>query len=297
MTAKWIRVSKSFRCPQCKRPDWCSVCPELNLVLCMRITSDRPSKNAMGGYLHRLDAEAKPPVHIAPAPPAPLIDAEGMIRQWEEETDPTRLYDFAGSLGVTYDSLRNLQCCRSRSHHAWAFPMKDGSGKTIGIRLRYDDGAKRAVRGSRSGLFIPITPAQSMCWLAEGPTDCAALLSLGLFAIGRPSCSGGTHQIWMALRERLCRRAVIVADNDQDKHRPDGESYNPGIDGATRLANELDIPSCVLITPAKDVREFVRLGGTAALLQSTLNSLVWNQPRTATTTIDHQLNNMAPSVL
>lgn len=276
---KWIHVKKSFLCPVCGKDDWCSVCPELQLVHCMRIGSDRPSKNVMGGWIHPLDSKVKRPVHVAPAAPEPTIDAAGILESWSYNTNPSLLDSFALELGVTSESLIRLGCCRSDSHHAWAFPMRDGSSQIIGIRLRYDSGDKRSVKGSRSGLFIPISPPQHTCYVTEGPTDCAAALSLGLFSIGRPSCSGGTVQLWAALKERRVRRVVIIADNDPDKYRPDGGRYNPGVDGAERLAVDLDVPTCILIPPAKDIREFVRLGGTTDLLDSMMKSLIWNQPK------------------
>lgn len=274
MRVEWVRVTKQEPCKICAHGDWCTRSDRG--ACCMRIQSSIPLKN--GGWLHLSDEKKKEIVRSAP-PPEPTIDAAGMISDWDRQTNPIQLSDFASSLGVTYDSLRNLQCCRSKSHHAWAFPMRDGASQIIGIRLRYDDGQKRAVKGSRSGIFIPMIPSQHTCWIAEGPTDCAALLSIGLFSIGRPSCSGGNHQLWIALKERRIRKAVIVSDNDQDKHRPDGERYNPGVDGANRLADEMCVETCVIIPPAKDIREYVTLGGTSELLESIVSSTVWNKPK------------------
>ena len=34
--------------------------------------------------------------------------------------------------------------------------------------------------------------------------------------------------------------------------------------------------SCVYVPPAKDLREFVRLGGTRAMIENTLNNTIWN---------------------
>lgn len=61
------------------------------------------------------------------------------------------------------------------------------------------------------------------------------------------------------------REAVILADNDK-----------PGIDGAERL--ELPCISTILLTPAKDIREFTALGGTRAQLESSLRGVIWKQP-------------------
>lgn len=272
---KWTRVTRLNPCLVCKHGDWCTF-SELGSC-CMRIQSSKPLRN--GGWLHRFDSKAPRPVHYAPAAPSPMIDARGILERWSINTDPSLLDSFAKELGVTSESLIRLGCCRSQSHRAWAFPMRDGSSQIVGIRLRYDSGEKRSVKGSHSGLFIPVCPPQHTCYITEGPTDCAAALSLGLFSIGRPSCSGGTNQLWIALKERRVRKVVILADNDPDKYRPDGERYNPGLDGAVRLASELDVMTCILIPPAKDIREFVRLGGDANLLNSMIQSLIWNQPK------------------
>lgn len=274
----WQRVTMQFPCLVCEHPDWCTR-SEIGSC-CMRVSSPRPMKN--GGWLHRLDAESKPPIHYTPAAPVPTIDATAILETWSYNTSPSQLDSFANELGVTSEALIRLGCCRSDSHRAWAFPMRDGASQIVGIRLRYDNGEKRAVRGSRSGLFIPVSPPQHTAWIAEGPTDCAAILSLGLFSIGRPSCSGGNVQLRMALKERRISKAVVIADNDPDKYRPDGERYNPGLDGAKRLAEELDCPTCILIPPTKDARQFVQCGGSADLLQSMLKSLIWNQPRPKT---------------
>lgn len=123
----------------------------------MRVSSAKPMKN--GGFLHRVAGETKPSTtsRFEPQPQMPErpIDAEKMIDEFAGKTSPVQIEAFARELGVTIDSLLCLGCCRSLSHHAWAFPMRDGASKIIGIRLRHDDGQKRSVKGSRSGLFIP----------------------------------------------------------------------------------------------------------------------------------------------
>lgn len=245
----------------------------------MRITSSKPLRN--GGWLHSAESKAKHTVHYSPMPQPP-IDAATILASWALNAKPSQLDAFATELGVTAESLVALGCCRSLTHRAWAFPMRDGTSKIVGIRLRYDNGEKRAVKGSRSGLFIPMIPPRSTCFICEGPTDCAAALSIGIFAIGRPACAGGTVQLWAALKERRVLRVVILADNDQDKYRPNGERYNPGIDGAIRLATDLGLPTCLLVPPAKDTREFVKFGGTKEVLYSMVQSVVWNRPQNAT---------------
>lgn len=274
MNHKWFRVKKGEPCPICKHTDWCTV-SEIG-VCCMRIQSKRSLGN--GGWLHVVGEKPIKPLPKKEAPKV-KIDCEAMLETWGEQTSQSQISDFAQSLGVTPESLIRLGCCRSPSHQAWAFPMRDGSSRIIGIRLRFDNGDKRAVTGSQSGLFIPMSEPQSPCFICEGPTDTAAALSMGIFTIGRPSCSGGTAQLYHAIKERKIMRVVIVSDNDQDKTRPDGERYNPGFDGASRLADELNVATCIYVPPCKDIRELLNLGGTKSFIESSLNSLVWNQPK------------------
>ena len=180
--------------------------------------------------------------------------------------DPARIIGLAGQLGVAAWSLVALGACWSETHGAWAFPMSDERGEVIGIRLRYENGIKRAVLGSRNGLFIPEMEPERRLFVCEGPSDCAACLSLGIWAVGRPSCSACGPMLAEFIVRNKVREAVILADSDR-----------PGIDGADRL--ELPCRSTVLLPPAaKDVRESVALGCTRELLESNLRGQVWKQP-------------------
>ena len=120
--------------------------------------------------------------------------------------------------------------------------MRDERMAIVGIRLRNAYGEKWAVTGGRNALFVPSAPVQKRCYICEGPTDTAALLSLGLFAIGRPSCNEGAAMLAALLPRLGVREAVIAGDHDQDKTRPDGSTYNPGVDGSVRLSDKLPVP-------------------------------------------------------
>jgi len=241
----------------------------------MRLSSDRPLKN--GGYLHPLNAQ---PVRLAqPEPPRPTIDAERLMRGWWSKT-ASALYDaLAASLGVSVAALRSIRAAWAPEHSAWAFPMRNGAQQIVGIRLRGLDGHKWSVRGGHEGVFLPRLNPEPTVWICEGPTDCAALLTLGKFAIGRPSCSGGIAHLAAVVARLRIRRAVIIADNDDDKTMPNGKCWNPGLDGAQRLAEEIGVPCCVVVAPCKDAREFLLQGGTSVLLDSLVQSQVWQQPK------------------
>jgi len=145
--------------------------------------------------------------------------------------------------------------------------MRDGYGNIIGIRLRSDTGAKWAVAGSHQGIFLPNRPAERTAVVCEGPTDTAAALSLGLWAVGRASCSAGLSDVPKVFKRLRIRRAVIISDNDI-----------PGLNGAAMLGRHLGIPYCTLVLPTKDLRKFVLAGGTAQMLENLINDTVWENP-------------------
>jgi hypothetical protein len=260
----WLRVTRRRPCGVCGKPDWCTVNPALNLTHCMRVESERPSKNSMGGWLHRTDDFVPPRPSVPPPRPSsePAPDFTSTWRRWFDRTEAYHLDGFAMSLGVDTDALRSLGC--AWSGRAWAFPMRDEAGRVVGIRLRGDDGRKWAVTGSKAGLFYPTPPPNSeTVYVVEGPTDAAAALTLGLNAVGRASCMGGEGMLSDFCRRQKVRRAVVVADADEAGRR-----------GAERLVGMLRLPACVWTPPCKDLREFVRAGGTAALIQCAVKDLL-----------------------
>lgn len=266
MHARWARVTRSNPCPVCRKPDWCGVSADGALACCMRIESPRPARN--GGWLHRIGEPAATPCPVPPVPdPQPTIDSAALIARWHRETPPQRVIDLAGKLGVDSYSLAALRACWASPHNAWAFPMRDGQGGMVGVRLRNDAGKKWAVRGSRSGIFVPVgvTP-QDVALICEGPTDTAAALSIGYWAIGRPSCNQGAREIHATLVRAGVKRMVIVGDNDK-----------PGIQGAQRVASEIPMPAKMWLPPCKDIRAFVQAGGTRQLIDSGLRNQAWKR--------------------
>jgi len=198
--------------------------------------------------------------------PQSSIDFVPMFEKWERETDYHFRDGFAMALGVDSAALQAVGC--AWNGEAWAFPMKDDQKRTIGIRLRAMDGHKWAVTGSRQGLFIPTDYPycidDSTMYICEGPTDLAAAMTIGLYAIGRPACLGQEQMIASYVRSKRPRRVVLIADND-----------TPGFTGAKKLQAELKMRSCIYLPPTKDVREFVMRGGDANMVESSIRDLVW----------------------
>lgn len=229
---------------------------------CMRVRSDKPAKS--GGWMHRIGESPRCSIRPPPKWQPPTINATKMMRDWVAATSTAALAGFAAFLGVSAASLVAVGAAWAPPHAAWAFPMCDGYGNVIGIRLRNERG-KFAVRGSRQGIFLTAVPAQKTLFVCEGPTDTAAALDLGFFAVGRPNCSCGGVEIRIYARRHECASAVIVSDNDK-----------PGLDGARKVGAELRMPSAIYVPPAKDLREFCRLGGTRNMIENTLKATVWN---------------------
>jgi hypothetical protein len=258
----FTRVAKNQPCPICKHGDWCRVFAD-GWVECMRVQSDKPAKS--GGWMHwQRQLSPLPLPRRTPALPQPTtINATRMMREWRAATSPPELDNFASSLGVSASSLTAVGAAWAAPHAAWAFPMCDGYGNVVGIRLRNERG-KFAVRGSKQGIFLASVPAQKTLFVCEGPTDTAAAVDLGLFAVGRPNCCCGGPEIKVYARRLDVARVVVISDNDK-----------PGLDGARKVGGELKLPFAIYVPPAKDVREFVRLGGTRAMIENTLKGTLW----------------------
>lgn len=254
---EWIRVSKGCPCPICGKEDWCGLSADGEAVCCMRV--EAPKRAGNGGYIHRLGgsvATALPKRTRKPRiEPKPGFDQ--LASEYQAAVTAEALAKHALKLGVSVESLSRLGI--GWDGEAWTFPMVDATGRVVGIRRRFDDGRKLSVRGGHEGLFVPSgLSTTGTLYVAEGPTDVAALLTLGLNAIGRPNCRGAVE-----LCRELCRGRVVVIVADADK---------PGREGAQTLAAELATvaESVRVVEPpsgTKDIRAWVQAGATAAEVQ------------------------------
>jgi hypothetical protein len=201
--------------------------------------------------------------------PEPTLDCVPMLLRWYNATTHAQRQALATKLGVSPLALLALGASWAPEHNAWAFPMKDAEGRIIGIRLRRENGFKFAVEGSHGGLIYEREiPHKDKVWICEGPTDTAAAMSLGLPAIGRPSCNACEDMTLALLKRIQAKRAVLVTDND-----------TPGIAGAEKLQARMPIPSLVWIPPAKDIRAFVQAGGTAEMIHALTDAMTWRFPQ------------------
>ena len=226
---KWLRTNLRRKCPICGKPDWCLIHPEGTAVICMRTQSPSRKEMADGtqGWIHDITGKSQPRGY-APEEFAITLNVAAIMDRYQKQTHIVELERTACELGVRPEAVVQMEMAWCAKSRAWAFPMRDGKDRLIGIRLRTSEGKKFAIRGSRSGIFIPRDlTGDGPLLIVEGPTDTAAALTLGYDAIGRPSCSGGGPYILTFLRQ-LRREVVIFADIDQ-----------AGRDGAVRLADQI----------------------------------------------------------
>ncbi|MBN2448003.1 MAG: hypothetical protein JXO22_14830, partial [Phycisphaerae bacterium] len=249
-----------------ERPDWCTLTVDGSAACCMRIESPKRLRN--GGWLHRLrdddDWRGRPRVRrvILTTKHMSVADFGRLAEQYASAVTPSMLHALASRLGVAPEALARLRIGWDGS--AWTFPMSDSAGRVTGIRRRFLDGRKLSVKGGHEGLFVPTDlPADGLVLIAEGPTDTAALLTLGFDAVGRPSCRGGVGLVCDLVRDRP---AVIVADGDR-----------PGQLGAEILAVALaaQCPSVRVIRPPSginDARAWLRSGATARHVRAVIDA-------------------------
>ena len=297
MGAGWRRVSKREPCPICEHGDWCGVSDDGAVCHCMRVESANPCPS--GGWLHFLKErprrERKP---RASAPAAPrLFDAERTMQGFRAEFESPgggkdifdSLIEIGRDLNLNPAYIDRLRVGRSSFHGAWAFPMLDGMGKMVGIRLRsYGGSDKWAVGGSRDGLFYDpeLAPREATyngvrgteLVVVEGATDCIAGYSLGLPCVGRSACATGAEAL-RGLCERLrISRVTIVSDNDEYKFRPDGTPWRPGQEGAQALTRRLGRTYRIVTPPKKDLRDWLEAGLDAETFWMVADLQPWRRP-------------------
>lgn len=276
MNSGWVRVTKTNPCPICERPKYCSVSADGAVACCMWESSGAFKHTDHGGHIHRLCnspaqrfLRSRRKIHSRTKPiredlPDFVAKCRSALRK-----NFTRFKFLSNDLGVPPWTLERLQVGWSEYHRAFSFPMKNAAGRVIGIRFRAILGKKFALTGSHNGLFISdkmLFGLDDRLLICEGPTDCAAILSLGFNVVGRASCSEGAALLRNFCRTQKITEVVVVADSDE-----------PGQRGANALANELClyVPVVRVIQPPegiKDARAWVNAGVTAEDVEQTMSN-------------------------
>lgn len=264
----WTRVNRQHPCPICEKADWCGY-DDVGAVCCMRIASTKPARN--GGWIHGSTAPDRPakPAQARPAAPkyeAPDFDA---VKWWETVRRVItweKMEAWAARLGLPIETLDIMGGCHLGE--MLTFPMHDGYGRICGIRTRNPDGSKRAVTGSRAGVFLPTIDPDCEPVICEGPTDAAAALALGFWPIGRPSCSGSERHVVDVCHFHEFDRVTLCADAD-----------GPGIAGARKLADVLMASriSVRIVTASghKDLRDWYKAGATPETVKAAWSAAEW----------------------
>lgn len=281
----WHNVSKNEPCPICQKPDWCTVSNDGMMCVCKRVPSPHPAKSGQG-WVHVLVKQPRR-VFIPPAPRRPqrrLFDASAAMHgYWAEFNAPissqpgwTQLDFLAEDIWLSKDATARIKPGMSEFNKAWAFPMFDGDANCMGIRLREFCGSRKwSIAGSHDGLFFDpeLRPREAIAngikgreiVVVEGATDTIAGYALGLPCVGRSSCGTGAEHIKQLCSRLQVGRVTIVTDNDAYKARTDGTPWRPGVEGATRLAQQLGRLYRIVTPPKKDLREWYYAGLTAEM--------------------------------
>jgi hypothetical protein len=217
-----------------------------------------------GGWWFPLDERVPiqaPPRQRMPRQQKQPQNFAGLLARWQGKFRG-ELDLLAQELGIDRICLEELGTVYCEQHKAFAFPMSYPSGEVVGIRLRQGP-RKWAIKGSKAALFIPFDAIRRLpldpLVITEGPTDTASALHLGFFAVGRPACIGQEEMVEALLRETAVKNVFLIYDNDE-----------PGVRGADRLLQRHLRAARVtrIVPPAKDLREFIGIGGTREVLLS-----------------------------
>src|SRR5262249_30645593 len=147
------------------------------------------------------------------------------------------LMELAEKLGVSYTALADQGAGWCENRKCWTFPERDGKGTVIGILTRDMVGKKLRLKGSKSGLSFASSwrNGTGPIFLVEGPSDVAALLTIRLSVVGRPSNMGGAKLLTDLLFDvPLSREIIVIGERDE---KPNGQW--PGKEGAIRTATRL----------------------------------------------------------
>ncbi len=298
-------------CPACGHSKYCSVSEDGLLCLCRRgATSEWPVKQRDGvvAYMHKVDGKIGKAAGLKSTRQDVRLSAAALAKlakEFRQDLSSDRLAQAARSLGLNAESLQAYSIGYHYESRAFTFPMFDGEQNLVGFRLRYENGKKMSVPGSKNGIFIPadfdvavappddaeIDPyAPMLILMPEGPTDAAAAAWVGFCAIGRPSNNGGGPQVCRLLERckaaGAARDVVIVADADPTHWNETGGKrvpFWPGWEGALAVGRTIEhaCKSLKIVKPpkgTKDLREMVKAGAPSEIADS-LRMMIQDAPK------------------
>jgi hypothetical protein len=250
---QWQRVSKAHPCPVCGKPDWCAVAKNGATAYCMRVPSNRKSRSQAGGYIHQLNDDSQHPIaSLERAKPKPNdtalhVELEPVAKR--ALGDALHTEKLAGLLGVTQKSLELLEVGwdNVQGSWCWTWPERNALGQIVGITLRYPNDKKRMVKGSRRGLYYEPRwcAGRGPLYIVEGGSDTAAMLSMGLRAVGRPQAMPGRQAMRDLATLLPTSRGPIVVLGERDRKR------HQDLPPATQACHRPSCRGCELCWPGR----------------------------------------------
>lgn len=285
----WRRVTKDVPCPICGHAGYCTMAQDHGespvIVKCCRVESGKYIKSKNGsceGWLHVL--KERTPMPPIPSPSEPIDFRGEAVQAFLAKAAKEKRIELADQLGVLEGALHDLGVgwlFSGKSGYAWSCPEKDGNGTVCGISLRYPDGRKMVLKGSKRGLtYVKSWLFKLPLYVVEGMSDVAAALSMNLSVIGRPSNAGGSEQIVQLVKSSGYRGPIVImGESDMKPHDalsvevqsrhaencPGCAACFPGKFGMTQIAKNLryriDNKIFCSLPPdgAKDVREWLHI--------------------------------------
>lgn len=271
-------ATRANHCPVCDGDHKCSR-KEDGFILCGRRTGEQPGFVYLGQatgdeQFAQYRAEGDPVLetrrddraraldngHAKQTPKPPAIDWKARANQYANALTVERRDELARTLGMPVTAIDAFTYVGWHAHEsAWTLPEFDASGTIVGLNRRYLDGSKKIMYGGSHGLYVAeFWDKGGSLFLPEGFSDTAALGSMGLSAIGRPSNMAGVEQLTEMLRGVPASRLIVVLA----EYDPNPEGKWPGLEGAkltaAKLSKALDRPVCWALPPdkAKDTRKW-----------------------------------------
>jgi hypothetical protein len=249
---KWVELRQGgdTTCPMCGKQDWCSQSPDGGAFDCKRGKGQQvPAgfqyvKDSAQGVIIKLIDQS-----LVVAPTAEAIQKANVDKLTTDQCNAlheqylkdigNRAETLAKDLGVSRDSLSNLEVGYDIQRMCFTFPERDHDQNIIGFATRGVDGKKLCIKGSRRAATIP------NCWdggegpifLVEGASDVAACITMGMNVLGRPGampCDAFVHAADELLGNIRDRKIIVVAEWDE---KDNGDW--PGKEGAIATANRL----------------------------------------------------------
>lgn len=275
--SKWVRTSKSQRCPVCGSSDYCTVSVNGDVCKCCRVHEGASVRK------HGEDGAGIYTIHKLSEPVAITNDAvhtfklshkrvEGIAKASYKSCN--NLHALSKSIGISQESLKRMRVgymtsqelkkvgtdCRGKG--AWTIPMRSATNYVVGIRLRLQSGRKFSIKGGSNGLFIPANLDSSKPLLiTEGSSDCLAALDMGFEAIGKPSNTSGHIEAAYFAKQRGFKWCIVVPDNDVHNEKAK-KATELGLGRTIECLKSSGISVKVIrATKSKDLREYLRRGG------------------------------------